>query len=141
MSISVPRPKGSRTLGVVALVVACAALLAGSIIQYFGGLQLGGVAEFVDVGRLVQQGRQIDAATLPDAAKQIVNTANTISVTAFIVWVLLVLWAIIQGIVAILRRRGRAWGVAALIVVGVGYFVVQVAYTVGLAAGVAPFLD
>ena len=141
MSISAPRLKGRRTLGVVALIVATVGLLAGSILQFFAGAQLGAIGQYVDVDVLVQQGKQIDPATLPDQAKQIVNTANTISVVAFIVWLLLGLWAIIQGIAAIVRRRGRAWGVAALIVTAVGYFIVQVTYTVGLAAGVGPFLN
>lgn len=140
MSISAPKLKGPRTLGVVAVIVASVALLAGSILQYLAGVQLGGIGQYVDVALLVEEGKQIDASTLPEAAKRIVNTANTVSVIAFIVWVLLVLWAIIQGIAAIVKRRGRAWGVAALIVVSVGYFVVQVTYTVGLAAGVAPYL-
>lgn len=141
MSISAPRLKGRPTLGVVAVIVASVGLLAGSILQYIAGVQLGGIAEYIDVALLVEEGKQIDATTLPDGAKRIVNTANTVSVIAFIVWLLLALWAIIQGIAATVTKRGRVWGVAALIVATVGYFIVQVAYTVGLAAGVAPFLD
>lgn len=140
MSIAAPKLKGRRTLGVVAFVVAVIALVAGSVLQFVAGLQLGAIAQYVDVGVLVQQGKQIDPATLPDAAKQIVNTANTISVIAFILWLLLSLWAIIQAIAAVVQRRGRAWGVTALIVATVGYFIVQVAYTVGLAISVAPLL-
>lgn len=141
MSISAPKLRGRRTLGVIALIVAMVGLVAGTVLQFVAGAQLGGVGAFVDVGRLVSEGKQIDASTLPDAAKQIVNTANTISVIAFLVWLLLELWAIIQGIAAIVARRGRAWGIAALVVATVGYFVVQIAYTAGLAVGVAPSMN
>lgn len=140
MSISAPKLKGRPTLGVVAVIVASVGLVAGCILQFVGGMRLGGIAEYIDVALLVEEGKQIDAATLPDAAKRIVNAANTVSVIAFIVWLLLALWAIIQGIAAIVTRRGRVWGIAALVVATVGYFLVQVAYTVGLATGVAPFL-
>lgn len=140
MSIAAPRLKGRRTLGIVAFVASCAAAVVGTVIQFVAGFVLGGIAQYVDVASLVEVGKQIDPATLPDAAKQIVSTANAISVIAFLAWLGLALWAIIQGIAAIVKRRGRAWGVTALVVVAVGYFVVQIAYTVGLTAGVAPYV-
>lgn len=140
MSIAAPKLKGRRTLGIIAFVASCLAAAAGSVTQFVAGVVLGGIAQYIDVATLVELGKQIDPAILPDAAKQIVSTANTISVVAFLSWLGLALWAVIQGIAAIVKRRGRAWGVTALIVVAVGYFVVQVAYTVGLSVGVAPHL-
>lgn len=140
MSIAAPKLRGRRTLGIIAFVASCAAAVVGSVTQFVAGVVLGGIAQYVDVATVVELGKQIDPATLPDAAKQIVGTANAISVVAFLSWLGLALWSGIQGIAAIVTRRGRAWGVTALIVVAVGYFVVQVAYTVGLTAGIAPHL-
>jgi hypothetical protein len=136
-----PRPKGPRTLGLVAFIVAVIAVLAGTLITYAAMYSVGGIGHYVDIAQLVKTGKSIDASSAPAGARRIVAAANDWALIGFAAWAILGVWAVIQGIVAIVRRRGRAWGVAAVIIAPVGYVIVQVGYYFGIAAGLAPYLS
>jgi hypothetical protein len=134
------RPKGPRRLGVVAFILSVAAVIVAGVVQFIAGSTLGSIAQYDVVKAAIEAGGQIDPSTLPAAGKQIVANVNAISVTGSVVYLVIGVWALIQGIVAIVRRRGRAWGVAAVCIVVVGFFLVQIAYNAGLTLGAAPYL-
>ena len=72
----------------------------------------------------------------------IAETAVVQRAVGFAIWAAFALWAVVQGIVAIIQRRGRAWGIAAVLLAPLSYFfVMQMAYTAGVALGAVPFID
>lgn len=122
----------SRTLGIVALVLALVALVVSPLVA--------GIAAFrVGLGT----GREV--ALLPAAAEwdwallSPVRDWVLLGEIAFWAGTVLGTWALVQGIVAIARRRGRGLGIAAVVisVVALGAFVVGgwTALFVGLASG------
>lgn len=134
------REKGSRRLGVIAFVLAAASAVAGAALQFAAGHQLGGIARFPGVADVVRGGGAIDPSTLPADAQAIADQASTLSLIGLAVWIALALWAFIQGIAAVVQRRGRAWGVAAIVVSVVGHVIAQAGYTLGITLGAAPHL-
>jgi hypothetical protein len=136
-----PRPKGPRRLGLIAFVVTVAGVLVGSALQFWAGYHLGSIAQFDVVRASIEAQKAIDLSTLPAAGTRIVGEVNTIAIIGSIAYYASAIWGLVQGIVAIVRRRGRAWGVAAIFVVVIGYFVVQLAYKGGLSIGAAPYLN
>ncbi len=135
------RAKGPRRLGLVAFLIGVGGVVLGSALQFWAGYHLGSIAQFDVVRAAIEAQKSIDVSKLPPAGGRIVGEVNTISIVGSLAYYGLALWALIQGVVAIVRRRGRAWGVAAIVVIVIGYFVVQLAYSGGLALGAAPYLS
>ncbi|MFL1999686.1 MULTISPECIES: hypothetical protein [unclassified Microbacterium] len=129
------QPKGSNKLGVIAFVVALAAVVIGSIVTYLGGQSLGTLIEYTGTSGTV------DANDLPPAAQQIAASGGLLTVAGFAVFGVLALWGFIQGIVAVVKKRGRGWGIAAIIVAVVGGVIVSIIWGVGFAAGAAPYIS
>ena len=56
---------------------------------------------------------------------------------AFWAGTILGIWAIVQGIIAIVKNRGRGWGIAAVVVAAIGPIVFATGVQAFLAAGFA----
>ena len=128
------KPKGPSTLGVIAFVVALAAVIIGSIVVYIGGQTLGALVEYSGTSGTV------DANTLPPDAQNAAASGGIMTVVGFAVFGVLALWGFIQGIVAVVKKRGRGWGIAAIILAVIGGVIVSILWGVGFAAGAGPFI-
>jgi hypothetical protein len=117
-------------------VVSLAAVVIGSILALLGGIQSGSLAQFADVANGTAT---LDPETLPEAANQIGLAAGALSVSAFLIWGVLALWGLIQGIVAAVKNRGRGWAIAAIILAVLGGGVVLVVFGIGAVIGAAPY--
>lgn len=135
-SASPTRPQGSNRLGLIAFVVSLLAVVIGSILALFGGIQSGSLAQFAGA---VDSSGNVDAAALPAAANQIALAAGALSVAAFLVWGAFALWGLIQGIIAAVKNRGRGWAIAAIILSVIGGGIVFVFFVVGAGIGAAPY--
>ncbi|RKT36452.1 hypothetical protein DEU34_0966 [Microbacterium sp. AG1240] len=129
------KPKGSNKLGLIAFVVALAAVVIGSIVAYLGGQSLGTLIEYTGTSGTV------DANDLPPAAQQIAASGGLLTFAGFAVFGVLALWGFVQGIVAVVKKRGRGWGIAAIIVAVLGGVIVSIIWGVGFAAGAAPYIS
>lgn len=123
------RPAGPPALGIVALVVSLVALVVPTVLAALAGWYIA-----------------------VDVAERIVSRPSTASFDLSILsgvrdWVLvgeiavyggtaLGIWAIVQGIVAIVRRRGMAPGIAAIAVAAVAPLIVGTALYIVLSIGV-----
>lgn len=105
-------PQKSKTLGMVAFVAGVVVLLASPIVSAVTGATL---------GHLVQPGSGFAAGF---AAGSNSRDPQTI-IASLLIWAQFLLgsglgiWALIQGIVAVRARRGRSWGIAAIVFAGV----------------------
>lgn len=135
-SASPTRPQGSNRLGLIAFVASLLAVVIGSILALFGGIQSGSLAQFASA---VDTSGNVDAAALPAAANQIALAAGALSVAAFLVWGAFALWGLIQGIIAAVKNRGRGWAIAAIILSVIGGGIVFVFFVVGAGIGAAPY--
>jgi hypothetical protein len=129
-AVPAPRTSGSAALGLVALVLSLAAAVVSTIIIAVTGYQIG--------------------YALPSVSDQL-NTASDLSflspVRDQVLWAEIATWggailgiaAIVFGIIAIVKRRGRGLGIAALIIAVIApvVFVIVgfVALSVGASAG------
>jgi len=125
----------------VALLAALAALIVGGVVLFLAGRGLGAIAEYVDLLELSRTGAELDPESLPAAARAIADTAVVQRTVGYVVWGALALWALAQGAFAIIQRRGRAWGVAAVVLAPLTLFAMQIAYTAGVAYGAVPFIE
>ncbi|MCS6552624.1 DUF308 domain-containing protein [Curtobacterium flaccumfaciens pv. flaccumfaciens] len=130
-----PKPK-KKTLGVVAFFLGLAALVIGVI----GGYVMGSALANSDaINNLVpSSGATPDQQELQ---RQLMNDPAVISqigVGAVIAGVaaILGLWALVQGIIAAVTKRGRGWGIFAIILAVVATIATLVTY-VGVAAAAA----
>jgi len=127
------RPVLSNRLGLIAFVASLVAVVGGSIIAFIAGLQSAGVAQYAQ-----QNGDttgQIDPNTLPPGVEQSAILVGVLTVVAFAVYAIFGLWGFIQGIVAAIKRRGRGYGIAAIILAVLGGIVVSVALAIGAGIG------
>ncbi len=131
-----PKPKKKKTLGVVAFVLGLAALVIGVI----GGYVMGSALANSDaIENLVPSG-----GATPDQdelRRQLMNDPAVISqlgVGAVIAGVaaILGLWAFVQGIIAAVTKRGRGWGIFAIVLAVVATIATVVTYA-GVAAAAA----
>lgn len=133
-----PQPKGPSTLGIIALAAAVVGVIVGAILVFIGGQQIGSLAQY---GAMAPDGTyQIDEGSLNAAGQQAASVGGLLSFAGFAVYGLLGLWGFIQGIVAIVKKRGRGWGIAAIVVAVIGGGVLFALWTAGVAAGVAPYI-
>ncbi|MGP3536287.1 hypothetical protein ACTU3I_15935 [Microbacterium sp. RD1] len=132
------REKGPAGLGVVAFVVALVGGIAGGVLAYIAGVQIGSLAQFAET---TTEGNSVSitADSLPPEGQQILILGGALTLAAFAVWGVLALWAFIQGIVAIVKNRGRVWGIFALVLAVLGVIAVSVLYGAGIVVGIAPY--
>ncbi|MFJ6653025.1 hypothetical protein ACIQLJ_09555 [Microbacterium sp. NPDC091313] len=131
------RPKGRATLGVVAFVVALLAVVVGSILTYIGGMQVGALAQYTQV---TSEGASIDATTLPPDAQASAALGGALIIVGYTVMAVLGLWALIQGIIAAIRGRGRGWAIAAIVLAVLAVIPVSIFLAVGTASGASGYL-
>lgn len=130
------RSKGSNRLGLIAFVASLLAVVIGSILAFFGGIQSGSLAQFAGA---IDSNGNVESGALPASANQIALAAGALSVAAFLVWGAFALWGLIQGIIAGVKNRGRGWGIAAIVLSVVGGGIVFVFFVVGAGIGAAPY--
>lgn len=132
---SYEEPKAKKkTLGVVAFVVGLAALVVGVIGGFLFGQAFGGSEAFRD-------SMENSGATPSDSQITELMTSSS-AVTGSLMFYLgtaLGLWAIVQGIIAAVTKRGRAWGVVAIIlaVVAVIAFGIAIGFAAVAASGMS----
>lgn len=129
------KPKGPKTLGLIAFVVALLAVVVGSVLTYLGGLQVGPLAQYADTTT-----GTVDTTDIPADAQQAALAGGALIVAGFVAMAVLALWGFIQGIIAAVKNRGRGWGIAAIIIAVLSVIPVSIFLGVGTAAGLAPYL-
>jgi hypothetical protein len=134
------RPRRPRTLGVIALSLAAVAAALAPAAVVVGGYILGGIGAYVDLTAMGTAGERLDPETLPAAARALVEQSSVWLAIGNGGWMLSAIAALVLGVIAIATRRGRAWGVAAVILAPISYIVVQLAFPLGLAWGTAPYV-
>jgi hypothetical protein len=114
-----------KTVGVIAFVVGLAAVVVGIIGGVLLGHEFGASDSFREAMR--QGSTSSDPSQYPDLMR---SSSFLAGIALFYVGTALGLWAVIQGVVAIATRRGRAWGVVAIVLAVVGL----IAYVAAIAA-------
>lgn len=132
---SYEEPKAKKkTLGVVAFVVGLAALVVGVIGGFLFGQAFGGSEAFRD-------SMENSGATPSDSQiTELMTSSNAVTGSLmFYLGTALGLWAIVQGIIAAVTKRGRAWGVVAIIlaVVAVIAFGIAIGFAAVAASGMS----
>jgi hypothetical protein len=125
-----PAPSRGAALGIVALVAGILALvvapIAAGIASYGVGLGIG--REFA---------LRPSAASLDWSVLSPVRDWVLLGEVSFWAGTALGVWALVQGIVAIVRRRGRGTGIAAVVVAVLGPVAFGVVVNAFIAAGIA----
>ncbi len=117
-----------RTLGLVAMCLGLAAALVPWIVAAVAAFQIG-----LGAGKGIAE---LPAQTQPDlSALSGVRDWVLLAEVAFWAGTALGVWALVQGIVAIVQRRGRAPGIVAIVAAALGAVLFAVATVVGIAAG------
>jgi len=122
--------RGAPGLGVVALVLAVVAAVGTTIIASIAGFSIG-----LGTGReIVLRPTDIDFdwSILTPVREWVL-----IGELAFWAGTVLGIWAIVQGIVATAKNRGRGWGIAAIVVAGLGPIVFVICVQIFLGFGFA----
>lgn len=127
--------KKKKTLGVIAFLAAVVALVIGAIGGYLLGTALGDSQLLRDYAQNGGSGNPADAQELQRQLMQDPATMSRLVTGSVLMLVGSVfgLWAIVQGIVAIVAKRGRLWGVLAIILAVVAAVVAGAVY-LGVAA-------
>ncbi|MFJ4219880.1 hypothetical protein [Curtobacterium luteum] len=132
-----PEPvRKKKTVGVVAFVLGLASLVIGVVGGYIIGAALASSDVIKDVvptdgATPDQQQLQQQLLSDPNVASQFVVGAVIIGIAA-----ILGLWALVQGIIAVVTKRGRGWGVFAIILAVVATIATFATY-IGVAASAA----
>lgn len=108
-----PPSAGGSALGIIALIVGLAALIIAPTIAAFAGYSVG--VGLGDELALRQFSSDIDIRILAP-----VRDAVLWCEIAFWAGTVLGIWAVVQGIVAIVKRRGRGPGIAAVVAAALG---------------------
>lgn len=131
----VPAPqsgKPSSILGILALVIALVSLVVSSALGTIAGFEIGRV-----LGELDPQLTGVNTADLSFLAPA--REQVLLAEIGFWVGTVLGIWALVQGIIAIVRRRGRGAGIGAVVVSvlapGVYFGLLTLAFSFGIAAG------
>jgi hypothetical protein len=115
-----PTPAGPSALGAVAFILSLLAAVGAPIVVSFAAWGIGtglGSQEFTTLTENSPSTSVLLAALTP------VRGQVLAAEIAFWAGTILGIWAIIQGIVAIAKRRGRGFGIAAIVVAVIGPFV------------------
>ncbi|MTE22834.1 hypothetical protein [Microbacterium sp. ZXX196] len=135
--MTTPPPPRPRALGVVAFAGAVASLVLGAAAIMLAGWSISRALHFTDYPDLVQD----TEAQLWESAGSLAFSAAWLA-AAWILHALLAAWALVQGIVAVAVGRGRAWGVAAIVIAALAWlpltWVAQEAVLAGF-LGLVPF--
>jgi hypothetical protein len=133
------RPAGPRTLGAMSFILSLLAAVVVPIVASCAGWGIGagmGAQQLADLSQSNASTSAMLAALTP------VRGQVLLAEIAFWAGTVLGIWAIVQGIVAVARRRGRGFGIAAIIVAAIGplaYFVLLLIFLgMGAAAAVPP---
>ena len=125
-----PRPTGGSGVGVVAFALAVTAALGAMILGAVAGYRIG-----LGTGRgivLNPAGVGFDWSILTPVRESVL-----LGEIAFWAGTMLGIWALVQGTVAIIRNRGRGWGIAAVVIAVIGPIAFATSVQVLLAAGFA----
>ncbi len=115
------------TLGVISFALSIVAAVVASIIVGIAGYQIGfGLPTIMN---------DVDSATSDLSFLSPVRDQVLMCEIAFWVGTLAGIAAIVLGIMAIAKRQGRAWGIVALILAGIGPVIFFVVLTITLTAG------
>lgn len=131
-------PARKKTLGVIAFVLGVLSLVVGVVGGYLIGSALAGSGALdglVQGGSTAtpdQQELQRQLMEDPAAMSKVGTGALVVGIAA-----ILGLWAIVQGIIAIATKRGRGWGVFAIVLAVVATIATFVTYTGVAVAGAA----
>lgn len=136
-SIGEPVPQNSK-LGMVAFYASLAGLVFGAVILYFAGHSLGEICTIIEC----TDSSALDETLIMNnsAAAAILGKSSMLMLLGFFIWGALSLWGLIQGIIAMVKKRGRGWGLAALLIAVLGAIPVFGIFTIGAAASMAPYV-
>ncbi|MFJ3379102.1 DUF4064 domain-containing protein [Curtobacterium sp. NPDC090217] len=131
---SYEEPKAKKkTVGVIAFVLGLVALVVGVITGYLFGTAIVHSSAF---DQLLQNG----GSTTPDPS-QFQDMENDPALAGagvlFLLGTVIGLWALVQGIIAIATKRGRGWGVFAVVLAIVAVIAVLVTYAAVAAVAVS----
>ncbi|WP_412875596.1 DUF4064 domain-containing protein [Curtobacterium flaccumfaciens pv. flaccumfaciens] len=131
-----PKPKKKKTVGIIAFVLGLLALVLGVIGGYIMGSAISnsGVLDQITQNgstNLTPEQMQSEVMSDPDVRSQLVGGVAVIGIAAF-----LGLWALVQGIIAAVAKRGRVWGILAIVLAVVATIATFVTYA-GVAAAAA----
>ena len=122
-----PPGQPSKALGIAALVLALAALVGGASVLAVAGVPIG-----------AQLARAQLTGTPEFDLSQLSPVRDAVLTAEIAVWVATAfgVWALLQGIVAIARRRGRGAGIAAVAIAAIAPVIVSGALLLGFVLGV-----
>lgn len=124
-----PAPRGAG-LGVIALIVGIVAVVVTPIVAAIASYSIG-----LGVGREVAL--RPSSASFDLSLLSPVRDSVLLGEIAFWTGTVLGIWALVQGIVAIVKRRGRGAGIAAVVVAVLGPIAFGIAVNVFVFAGIA----
>ena len=101
-------PALPKTLGVVAFIAALVVLVFALVLSVVAGLAFAPLA-----GQMITDGGTIDQSAI-SADDPGVAAFGVLSMAFFVGGTLLGLWALVQGLIATLKKRGRAFGITAM---------------------------
>jgi len=127
--------KKKKTVGVIAFLAAVVALVIGAVGGYLLGTALSNSQVLQDYAQNGGSGNPADTQELQRQLMQDPESMAGLGTGSVLMLVGSVfgLWAIVQGIVAIVAKRGRLWGVLAIILAVVAAVVAGAVY-IGVAA-------
>lgn len=130
-----PEEKKKKTVGVIAFLAAVVALVIGAVGGYLLGTALSNSQVLQDYAQNGGSGNPADTQELQRQLMQDPESMAGLGTGSVLMLVGSVfgLWAIVQGIVAIVAKRGRLWGVLAIILAVVAAIVAGAVY-IGVAA-------
>lgn len=123
-------PRKSRKLGVVALVLALVVAAISMSVAILTGMTLGPLAEPGDTGFSLPLNPYADDPVAAQAALFLILTLVFGSLVGT--------WALIQGLVAAVKNRGRLWGVLAMFVAAGAPILSLIAFAVASAMTTPP---
>lgn len=128
-----------KTVGVVAFVVALLALALAVVAGIVFGTAFGGSSAIRDS---ILNGTAATESGQRDLQEQVMNDPTILTSSAgggiaAIIGTVLGLWAIVQGVIAIIAKRGRAFGVIALIVAVIAPIALYIVFAAVLGAQLA----
>ncbi|WP_374945800.1 hypothetical protein [Agreia sp.] len=103
-----PPPTKPKNLGVVAFIVGLVALVFALVLSVVAGLAFAPIA-----GEVITDGGTIDQTAL-SADDPGVAAFGVLSAAFFFGGTILGLWALVQGMIATVKKRGRAFGIVAM---------------------------
>ncbi|WP_309067365.1 hypothetical protein [Microbacterium sp.] len=127
-ALQAPGPRPSAALGTVALILSLVATVGGSVVL---------AVALAAIGAGV--GPSLQTLTAGTGLEILTPVRDMVLVAEIAVWggSALGVWALIQGIIAVVKRRGRGAGIAAIIISAVGPVIAGTAAFVGAVVGIA----